>query len=279
VKGRLRLGEVLLADGLISEFQLSAALGEQARWGNRLGETLVHLGFLTEQELVRALSRRYRVPGVDLEGKRIDPEVLARVPREMAESGGCLPLFVEREQGLDVLYVGMEDPSNLTLLDDVSFRSGLRVRPVVAGPLQLRRAIAGHYRGTRPGAPGSREEAPASRRGGLTEAVLPAEDTAPLLPGDARPVLEPPPEEKEPATPPVHEAGSAPGEAEREAQADARGEGVGRPGEAAGEAAGRPRQVPTRDILRALVRLLIEREVITREDLLRAVQELAAEGD
>lgn len=262
VTGRLKLGEVLLAEGLISEFQLQAALGEQSRWGNRLGETLVHMGFLGEQELVRALSRRFQLPGVDLEGKSIDPEVLARVPREVAEKSGCLPLFVQREKGLDVLYLGMDDPTDLGLLDELSFRTGLRVKAVVAGPLQLRRAVAAHYRGVARTPPLQRA------RGTLAEASLPPEDTAPLLPDDARPVLEPP-------VPPV--AGPAPGPARAEAPAEAP-QPVDAPARAGDDGAGKPRQVPTRDILRALVHLLIERELISREDLLRAVRDVSEEG-
>lgn len=258
---RLKLGEVLLAEGVISEFQLSAALGEQARWGNRLGETLVHMGFLGEQELVRALSRRFELAGVDLEGKTVAPEVLARVPRDIAETFGCLPLFVQREQGLDVLYLGMDDPTNLAVVDDVSFRTGLRVRPVVAGPLQLRRAIAAHYRGSAP------TPSFARTRATLAEAVLPPDDTAPLLPGGVRPVLEPPPKAREPASPPVRPAPSGGAQGQ---------DSAAREGEAPTAAdLARPRQVPTRDILRALVHLLIDRDVITREELMRAVQALA----
>lgn len=267
MKDRLKLGEVLLADGLISEFQLSAALGEQSRWGDRLGETLVHLGFLGEQELVRILSRRFQLPGVDLEDKAIAPEVLALVPREMAEKCGALPLFVQREHGLDVLYVGMEDPTDLHAIDEMSFRSGMQVRPVVAGPLQLRRALAEHY-----GHVGS-TPALQRRRAGLVESRLPAEDTAPLLPEEVRPVLEPAPQVQEPAPEPA-----APG-TPRTAEAPAPVRASRSSGEEPAEAAGKPRQVPTRDILRALVHLLIERDVISREELLRAVQQLAAEDE
>lgn len=271
--GRLRIGEVLLADGLIGEFQLQTALGEQTRWGNRLGETLVHLGFLGEQELVRALTRRFALPGVDLEGKRVDPEVLALVPREVAEAASCLPLFVQRERGIDVLYVGMDDPSDLAVVDDLSFRTGLRVRPVVAGPLQLRRAIASHYGGV--GATPSLQ----GRRVALAEASLPPEDTAPLLPEDARPVLEPPPPSEEPGpAPPARPPEPPAAETAGAAGADAPRDAAASDGGDEAEAADRPRQVPTRDILRALVHLLIEREIVSREDLMKAVQEVAREA-
>ena len=270
--GRLRIGEVLLADGLIGEFQLQAALGEQTRWGNRLGETLVHLGFLGEGELVRALSRRFGLPGVDLEGKRVDPQVLALVPREVAEKTSCLPLFLQREKGIDVLYVGMDDPTDLAVVDELSFRTGLRVRPVVAGPLQLRRAISAHY------AVGFTPSLQADR-GALAEASLPPEDTAPLLPDDARPVLEPPPAPEEPGPAPAAPRPEAPPSAGDAGAGTPRAEETTAPeGAAATPGSARPRQVATRDILRALVHLLIERELISREELMRAVQEVAEDA-
>ena len=170
---KLKIGEILVRTGLIQEAQLRSALGEQARWGGRLGVTLVKLGFLTEEDLVRALGSHFGIPVVRLHGKRIAPETLSLLPPDFAEKHGCMPLFMHWENGMEVLYLGMEDPSDLAVLDDVAFRTGLRVRPVLVGPVEIRDAIGEHYHGG-PG-PGEPRES--------------AADTVPAPPAGSSPVL------------------------------------------------------------------------------------------
>jgi hypothetical protein len=142
---RRRLGELLVDIGLIDDFQLRSALSDQKRWGRPLGATLVKLGFVAEDELVRVLSRHLDVPIVDLHGKRIAPEALALLPVEVAEKSRCVPLFKKREGGAEALYLGMEDPTDLAVVDELSFRTGLKIHPVLVGPSQLADAIERHY--------------------------------------------------------------------------------------------------------------------------------------
>ena len=74
---RPKFGEILVQAGAIDEMQLRAALGEQKRWGQRLGVTLVKMGIIEERDLVRALARQLEIPVVQLEGKGL----ISRVPR------------------------------------------------------------------------------------------------------------------------------------------------------------------------------------------------------
>jgi hypothetical protein len=226
-----RAADVLLHAGLAKEEDLARA----ARAGGSLVYQLVR-GGLPETEVVAALGRALRLPTVNLRGKRVDPEVLALVPRDVAERYGCLPLFVKQEGASRVLYLGVEDPTDEALADDVSFRVGLRVRPVVVGALQLRAMLRA---GAPPATPALQPE-PEARR--AREASVPPSDTDPLLAGaDARPGS------VSDATPAL--------------------------------SVGKPRDVPTRDILRAVTRLLIDKDVFTRAELLEAVSALRAEGD
>lgn len=254
---RGRLGDILCDAGLVDAETLRSARAEQARSGRRLGETLVRSGAVREADLVRTLARRLGVPGAHLEGKAIDPEVLSLIPAEAALRLACLPLFTRREETGEVLFLGMEDPGDLAAIEEVGRQTGCEVRPVLVGPVSLRRSLAEGYGGA-PGPEASEPEpeparadevaeasepSPAAARGRATDA-----DTAPILP---------------PAEPD---------------EADAAASG---PASAADEAlagSGRPREVPTRDILRALTRLLIEKEVIGRAELLRAVDQVRAES-
>jgi hypothetical protein len=228
LSGAPRLGEILVQEGLIDRPDLEAALAQRGRFGNRLARALVGLGLVDEGEMVRALSRRLGVPAARLEGKRIDPEVLALLPRELAERHGCLPLFTKREGGVEILYLGMEEPGDLEAIDEVSFRSGLKVRPVTLAPSQLWAALERSYA----------TESPTAESAPLAETPVDSGDTAPLLGGPLLP--------------------SAPA------------------AEPAGAASPKPREVPTRTILRALTQLLIEKQIVSREELLERVRALGS---
>jgi type IV pilus assembly protein PilB len=144
---RPTIGEILVRAGVIDEYQLRSALGEQKRWGRRLGATLVKMGFVEEQDLTRALAEQLNLPVAQLEGKRVHQDVLDLVPGEFAQKHMCLPLFVKREGSSTTLYVGMEDPGNLEVFDDLCFRTGMKVKPVMVPPSQLCEAIDRFYRG------------------------------------------------------------------------------------------------------------------------------------
>ncbi|HME69830.1 MAG TPA: hypothetical protein VKM54_08175 [Myxococcota bacterium] len=261
-----KIGEVLVQAGLIDEFQLEAGLAQQQRWGGRLGRALVQLGFLQETDFVRVLSKVLNVPVVRLADKKPSPETLGRVPAELAEKYGCLPLFTKREGGADTLYLGIEDPSDLKALDELSFRIGMKVKPVLVGPSELREAIARTYRHRSSGEP----EEP----GSIAETLFEPGDTAPVL---DPPVVPSPPAARRPALPaPTPEpelildepAALSPESAHATPQAGA---------ESAAPA--KPREVPTRAILRALTQLLIEKGVIRREELMERLSTLEQAGD
>ena len=70
---KMRIGEMLLAQGYITQEQLDKALETQKTSGKRLGRTLVDLGFMPEERLIEILSRQFEVPYVKLDNFNIDP--------------------------------------------------------------------------------------------------------------------------------------------------------------------------------------------------------------
>jgi len=252
-----KIGEVLVQAGLIDEFQLEAGLAQQQRWGGRLGRALVQLGFLQEADFVRVLSKVLNVPVVRLADKKPSPETLGLVPADLAEKYGCLPLFTKREGGANALYLGIEDPSDLKALDELSFRIGIKVKPVLVGPSELREAIARTYHHRSSGEPDER---------------IPIAETL-FEPGDTAPVLDPPVGPKPPAprrsAPPLF--GGEPELVLLDEPASPSRE-RGKPQTGVEAAGAKPRDVPTRQILRALTQLLIEKGVIRREELMERLQ-------
>ena len=136
-----RIGEQLVRESLINQEQLSRALDDARANGTRVGFSLVKLGFLAEQDLVRALARQHRVPAVDLERVKLDPKILKLIPTEIATKHQVLPL---RRVGR-TLTVAMSNPTDLGVIDDLKFITRLDIEPVIAGDFTLKKTIDREY--------------------------------------------------------------------------------------------------------------------------------------
>ncbi len=134
-----RLGEMLLARGLISEDDLDGALETQQRTGERLGSILVKVGAVTEVDLVRVLAEHFGLEFVDLDDRPIDPSVVQRVKESFARYHQLVPFGWDDEKGR--LLVAMVNPTNVFSLDDVRTVTGCDIEPYMAEQNQLMRAI------------------------------------------------------------------------------------------------------------------------------------------
>ena len=95
-----RLGDLLVAERLITEAQLKQALAEQKGKTEKLGSILARLGFITEEQLIGFLSRQYGIPSITLTNIDVDTETLRLVPAPIARKYEILP--VKRIGGMDV---------------------------------------------------------------------------------------------------------------------------------------------------------------------------------
>jgi type IV pilus assembly protein PilB len=137
----VRLGELLLRDKRITPTQIQEALAFQRANGGRLGATLVKLGFLKDEDITEVLSRQYGVPAVDLRDFTLDPAVLRLIPGEAAAKYCVIPVA----RSGNTLTLAMTDPTNVFAMDDIKFRTGLHVEPVVASDTAIREAVTEHY--------------------------------------------------------------------------------------------------------------------------------------
>jgi type IV pilus assembly protein PilB len=124
----LPLGEQLVRAGVLTPNELEAALSQHANKQVQLGETLLELGFLQEDTLLRYLGQQAQLPAVRLRDGLVDPKVVRLLPRAKAEAFCALAMFKVR----GVLSVAMADPRNLYQLDEIERVTGLPVRPVMA---------------------------------------------------------------------------------------------------------------------------------------------------
>jgi type II secretion system (T2SS) protein E len=142
---RIKIGDLLVKAGVITELQLKAALAEQQQWGGKLGDILVRMEFLTEDVLVRALSKQTGIARADLTGDA-DKGALAVVPADTAEEFGLVPVAL-KDQGR-TLVVAMSDPLNISATDHlVSLTGGRKIETKLAGASAIRHAISRWYRG------------------------------------------------------------------------------------------------------------------------------------
>ena len=141
-----RLGDLLVAEGLITPQQLQAALREQKSTSEKLGTILLRLNLMTEEQLIGFLSREYRIPSITLSQLHIDSETLRLIQPHIAQKYQILP--VRRLGGS--LTLAMADPTNVFALDDVAFMTNLQILPVVASQAAILKAIEKYYPAEKP---------------------------------------------------------------------------------------------------------------------------------
>ena len=135
------LGEQLLTAGVISPEQLEETLSRQHDIGLKLGEALVELGFVTEEEILPFIASRLKIPSVRLRDGMVDPLAVRLIPREKAEALNALALFKVRT----TLCVAMADPQHLQQIDEIERITNLRVRAVIAHRNSIQRMIQRCY--------------------------------------------------------------------------------------------------------------------------------------
>ncbi|MBY0556805.1 MAG: GspE/PulE family protein [Burkholderiaceae bacterium] len=113
---KVRLGEILVQQKLLTEEQLSAALAEQKRSGRKLGRVFIENGYVTEEQIAGALARQLSIPYLNLKFFNVNPEIVRLLPETQARRFRALVLEDRRGS----LLVGMSDPTDLFAFDEIS---------------------------------------------------------------------------------------------------------------------------------------------------------------
>lgn len=141
---KLRLGDVLVNNGVITAEELQKGLELQKGSGRKLGETLVDEGLATEENIARALSNQFHYDMVDLQNVEIEQEVLSLVPASVLKKHKALP-FEYSPDNMNVLRVAMSDPMDMAAVDDINIITNLQVEPVVATTGSVMLALDRYY--------------------------------------------------------------------------------------------------------------------------------------
>lgn len=114
-KKKIRIGDLLIQNGMITEEQLMTALAEQKKTGRKLGRTLTDLGYVDEDGLLNLLSRQLEIPFVQLRHYQFNQELIKKLPETHARRFRAIVL--DEQQG--ELLIGMADPMDLMALDEI----------------------------------------------------------------------------------------------------------------------------------------------------------------
>lgn len=139
---RKRIGELLVEAGAVSEATVQAALERQKGTGKRLGIVLEEMGAISEKDIAAALSRQFGYKLVRAFAKYAFPaDLLALVNAEQALKSMIFPLKL----GEKTLYLAMMNPLDMDIVDDVAFRTNLRIVPCVTTAHDIQEAVNRHY--------------------------------------------------------------------------------------------------------------------------------------
>ena len=125
---KLRLGDLLVQTGLITEGQLRDALAKQCSLGKRLGEVLLAEGYITQQDLTRVLETQLGIESVNLKKTAVDPKTARMIPENLARRHVVIPVQVARGR----LLLAMRDPLDQLAIQDVRLLAQMPVTPVLA---------------------------------------------------------------------------------------------------------------------------------------------------
>ena len=136
-----KLGQILVDLGYLTDDQLWDVLEEQKQSTGLIGQVAVRMGMATEDQVTEALAEQWGMPVINLAETNIPPQVLELVPQPMAEIYKIMPVSLRDE----VLTVAMADPQNVSALDDLRNFLGHEVRGAVSSIADVEEAIARYY--------------------------------------------------------------------------------------------------------------------------------------
>ena len=139
---RKRFGEILIDAKVVDEHQLKRALEKQKGTGRRLGEVLEQMGVVTERDIAATLARQFGYKTVaNIARASFSAELLGLFDSDTASNKMLFPLKKEGK----TLFLAMVNPLDIEVIDNLSFKNGLRVIPCVTTPSEIQSAVNRHY--------------------------------------------------------------------------------------------------------------------------------------
>jgi type IV pilus assembly protein PilB len=139
--GSIKIGQILLKEGMITQHQLDEALKIQERVHARLGRILVKLGYVENKTIAECLSRQLNIPVVNLNEHDIPEKVIKQIPYEVAKKHIAIPI----EYKDNTLIVALADPSDSYAIEDIQFKTNLSIKATLATETSIIDAFRKYY--------------------------------------------------------------------------------------------------------------------------------------
>ncbi|MFW5442930.1 MAG: GspE/PulE family protein [Methylococcaceae bacterium] len=143
-KKKIRIGDLLVQNRIITHEQLMSALAEQKKSGRKLGRTLIDLNFINETDLLNFLSRQLQIPFIDIAQHTLDENIVSRLPESLARRFRVILL----EDNEHDVFLAMADPTDLMGLDELTRILKKRIRQAVVREGDLLQVIDRSYKNT-----------------------------------------------------------------------------------------------------------------------------------
>ncbi|MBR6173942.1 MAG: Flp pilus assembly complex ATPase component TadA [Eubacterium sp.] len=141
---KIRIGDLLVEAGAITEEELQQALAKQKEEGGRIGNVIMEMGFISRELLITVLTTQMGIDFIELRAAKIDEAVLKLVPDKMVNQYKVMPIGFA-EDNPNILRLAMADPMDLVAIDDISISSNLQVEPVLAFEDDIQECIGKYY--------------------------------------------------------------------------------------------------------------------------------------
>lgn len=128
---KIRIGDALIQKGLLTEEQLQEALSKQKELGQKLGETVVTLGFVSENDMIDMLVEQLGIEYVDVRREKIDESAVKLLKEDFLRKNSIIPIGYDPLLP-NVLRVAMADPMDIIAIDDISIITNLQIDPVLS---------------------------------------------------------------------------------------------------------------------------------------------------
>jgi type IV pilus assembly protein PilB len=143
-KENVRFGELLMSKGLLNRRELTEALNEQRNRGGRIGEIIVRLRMVSDEDVRSALAEHLSTEHVHLDGKDINMDIARLVPESIAKRFNLVA--IDEKNGK--VLVAMSDPLDVVATDTISMKTGREIQPVLSSLREIRQTIEKVYHGS-----------------------------------------------------------------------------------------------------------------------------------
>ncbi|MDD6328010.1 MAG: ATPase, T2SS/T4P/T4SS family [Eubacteriales bacterium] len=144
---KIRIGDLLVEAGAITQEELDQALEKQKETGGRLGNVIMEMGFISQELLITVLTAQMGIDYCEIKAVKIEDDILDLVPEAMVQKYRVIPVGYD-ENNPNILKVAMVDPMDLNAIDDIGISTGLQVEPMFSMEDDMNEVIGKYYGNT-----------------------------------------------------------------------------------------------------------------------------------